>query len=357
MDRLDLLSKEKQAALVEALWERQSSSDGLFRFGDFRRSELFGRNQGHSATYLQLQGTYFAIHALDALQAIPKYRIELAQKLSDIGYVRGWLSAGMWFNPWLQSNYVMFALAFLELEHRVYRNRQALRAMSAALQFLDERQDAQSGLWQPDDGENMENAVFAAYHFLPYYFWLGRCPEFSEQIVDSVLSVQGAHGGFGANPSGACEDLDAIHTLAYMRLVTDYRHSEIQHAVRRCANRIFDLQNVDGGFPNYPKCQLRRSLKRRVAEAVWLDKLLRRPAYVLKSHYSGWATLVVTRGGSDMWGAWFRPLALRLAYEVCGVDLGSACDCGFRRLPGLGWHDRALIAQTAPARKDMAGAK
>ncbi len=356
MDCLELLSAEKQRAVSEALLDRQSAADGLFRFGSLRRAELLGRDRGHSATYLQLQGTYFAIHALHALGASPRYRIELAQQLADPQFLEGWLTAGMWSNPWLQSNFVMFALAFLELEHREHGNRAALPAMRTVLDFLDRRQDAQSGLWQPDDGTDMENAVFAAYHFLPFYFYLGRRPAYCERMVDSVLSVQGSHGGFGAQPSGACEDLDAVHALSYLGLITDYRQDNIRRAVGRCASRILQLQNPDGGFPNYPAHQRRKTLKRRLAESVGLDKLLRRGAYVPQSHYSGWKTLVVTRGHSDMWGAWFRPLALRLACDTWGIDLGQP-GRGFRRLPGLGWHDREKIIQSAAQRQEMAGAK
>jgi prenyltransferase beta subunit len=356
LDQLGSLSPEKQRAVAEALLDQQSPADGLFRFGSFHRAELLGRDRGHSATYMQLQGTYFALQALDALRVTPRHRIDLAQQLVDPQFVRGWLSGGMWFNPWLQSNFVMFALALLELEQRVYGNRRALPAMHSVLDFLDQRQDATSGLWQPDDGTNMENAVFAAYHFFPFYFWLGRRPAYCERIVDSVLSVQGAHGGFGAQASGgACEDLDAVHTLAYLGLVTDYRNADIRRAVSRCAKGILQLQNSDGGFPNYPAPPVHKSRKRRLAESLRLDKLLGRPAYVRQSHYSGWKTLVVNRGQSDMWGAWFRPLTLRLAYEICGIDLGQR-GRGFRRLPGLGWHDRKKIVESASLRREMSDA-
>ena len=80
-------------------------------------------------------------------------------------------------------------------------------------------------------------------------------------------------------------------------------------------------------------------MKRRVAEALGLDVVLHRPAYVAMSSYSGWRPLTARRGDSDMWGAWFRMLTLRLIQSVLQPDERVSDAAAYRRLPGLGWHD------------------
>ncbi len=51
---------------------------------------------------------------------------------------------------------------------------------------------------------------------------------------------------------------------------------------------------------------------------------------------------------SDMWAAWFRPLALKLIASLY-PDLGGPVGSGaYRILPGLGWHDEAAIRNARP---------
>jgi len=304
------------------------------------RQNLTGRSLGHNATYMKMQMTYFALHALDALGRSAVYPIALAERLCDVSYLCGWMDAGPWHDPWLESNHIMFAMTFLADRYRRQDDSAALQAVDAVLDYLDTRQDPVTGLWQPDDEPDLENAVFAAYHFFPFYFWRSRCPKHVERIIDSVLAVQSPVGGFGGEEGrGACEDLDAVHTLVMMGLVTDYRSQDIRESLRSCAAWIIGLQNDDGGFPNYPMPELRKSAKRRIAEAVGLDRLLKRPSYVPMSSYSGWRPLTVRRGDSDMWGAWFRMLALRLISEFLDSDGPPLRNARYRSLPGLGWHD------------------
>jgi hypothetical protein len=113
----------------------------------------------------------------------------------------------------------------------------------------------------------------------------------------------------------------------------------VRAALSNCGQWILGLQNEDGGFPNYPDPGIKKSFKRRVAEAFGLDRVLRRPAYVAVSSYSGWRPLTVRRGDSDMWGAWFRMLALRLIHEFLNPGERLSPAARYRRLPGLAWHD------------------
>jgi len=319
---------------------RQDPETGLFDPGPLNQRDL----SAHSVTYLRLQATYFGIHALDALGATCRSSIRLVERLQDKSYLRGWLDGGPWSNPWLHSNNIMFALTFLEYDCRRNGTKASLDAFDETLLYLDERQDPATGLWQPDYGVNLENAVYAAYHFFPYYFWRGCCPRYVDVAIDSVLAIQKADGLFGPGiGGGACEDLDAVHTLAMLSLTTDYRAEDVRRALIRCFWRLLQIQNADGGFPNKVWHPLALSRKRRLARALRLEWLRPYQDERPKWFFSGWKRLGCDLGRSDMWSAWFRPLALKVIVDRY-PDLADLPPTGrYRRLPGLGWHDTKAI--------------
>lgn len=337
----------KEDAAITAILQSQQDDEGWFHPEELKRKDL----SSHSATYIRMQSTYFAIHALDALGARPTMPIRFVEKLRDTSYLEGWLDGGPWRNPWLHSNNIMFALCFLHLDGFENGNEKSVAAFDFILDYLDARQDPETGLWQPDDEVDIPNAVFAAYHFFPYYYWRGRAVRHSERIIDSVLSIQKPDGLF-INGGGACEDLDAVHTLVMMNLVTDHRADDVKRSLERCFWRLLQIQNSDGGFPNSVFNPGKASWKRRLLEKTGLLRFLpeqhrnRGLPYAPNWHYSGWKKLGCAVGASDMWSAWFRPLSLRLIAEtIDGIEpteLG-----GYRRLPGLGWHDASRIAACA----------
>lgn len=325
--------------IIRYLQQNQSPDDGLFTPGSIHHTDL----SSHTSTYLRLQATYFAIHALDALNSRPHFPIKIAGHLKDPAYLRGWIDAGPWENPWLHSNNIMFALTFLQADHERSRNEEMLVAFDSVLDYLDERQDPDSGLWQPVDRRDDRNALYGAYHFFPYYVWRGREIQHVDRIIDTTLQIQDNCGTYGG---GACEDLDAVHTLVIMSTLSNYRVNDVRRSLERCLWRLLQIQNQDGGFPNYPG---HRSggigWKRKWAEKTGLLRILpsslkgRGTAEVQCWKYSGWAALSCPYGESDAWGGWFRPLAIKLICErypeICGrIKFGA-----YRKLPGLGWHN------------------
>jgi SAM-dependent methyltransferase len=332
------------AALGEHIAARQDPETGLFDPGPIRRGDL----SSHSATYIRMQATYFALHALDALGASSLHPVKLAETFCDRSYLRGWLDGGPWHNPWLHSNNVMFALTFLERRHDQTGDDEALRAVDSILDYLDERQDDGTGLWQPDDEADVPNAVFAAYHFFPYYFWRARRPRHVERIIDSTLAIQQPDGLF-VRGGGACEDLDAVHTLVMMQRVSDHRQDDVRRALERCLWRILQIQNDDGGFPNAVAGPLRTTRKRRLAERSGVVHVLprawrRRGSGARRQwSYSGWRALSCPEGASDAWAAWFRPLSLLLIADALDDVAPGRTAGSYRRAPGLGWHDASAI--------------
>ena len=115
-----------------------------------------------------MQANYFSVHALQALGARPDHRLRFVEHSQSSVPSGGWLDGGPWQNPWLHSNTIMFALTFLQTDAAWHSDAASSSAFDAILDYLDERQDPRSGLWQPDDEPALANAVYAAYHFFPY---------------------------------------------------------------------------------------------------------------------------------------------------------------------------------------------
>lgn len=329
---LELVDSEKKARLVERLQERQDVETGLFDPGEIKRSEL----SSHSATYIRLQATYFTIHALNALGGRPEHPIKFRQKLENVDYLTGWLDGGNWKHPWMHSNNVMFALTYLQSDENfdLEQSSGALQAFDHILDYLDDRQDPRSGLWQPDDGREDRNAVFAAYHFFPYYYFRKRSLNYQPEIIDTLLTMIQPDGffGYGVGQSGACEDLDVVHSLVMVGSSCDHRADEVKSMLKTTLDAHFQIQNSDGGFPNYlvVKPDMRSLRKPRSL----VKYLIGRKQYW---RYSGWQKLSCPRGESDSWGGWFRPLSIKLICDY--LSNGESGLAGkYRAIPGLGWH-------------------
>ncbi|MEM8864349.1 MAG: hypothetical protein AAGF31_02250 [Planctomycetota bacterium] len=341
---LDDVDADLKRGTAEQILGKQSPESGLFRDGDILQRDV----SSHSSAYITMQHTYFALHALDALGVAPRYEVRFADRFLSVDYLRGWLDAGPWDNPWLHSNNFMFALTFLQHQHRVTEDSAWMDSFDAILDYLDERQDPETGLWRRDTGRDDRNAVFAAYHFFPYYFWRGRQPAYVERIIDTTLGTQTAEGFFLPDGGGACEDLDAVHTLVMMSMVSDHRQEDIRQCLERCLVATLASQKPDGGFCNYnPR---RGGLLRQLLLATSADKrCLRRELVPRTWRYSGWRRLECPLGQSDMWSAWFRPLTLRVIADRY-PDLYSGAPRGpLRQMPGLGWHDADGIVSAKPA--------
>ncbi|MCO8123443.1 hypothetical protein NHH03_16970 [Stieleria sp. TO1_6] len=330
---LDSLNQDQKDRLAVCIQETQDSETGFFSPGELDRGQL----SSHSASYIRMQATYFSIHALNALGEKPLFPVRIAEKLSNADFAEGWIDAGNWRNPWLQSNNVMFALTFLQASDGFTKGAGfgQGRAFDAILDYLDDRQDSISGMWQPDDGRDDRNAAFAAYHFFPYFYFRGREPKFQAEAIDTLISLMQPDGffGYGVGKSGACEDLDVIHSLVLLSTTCQHRKDDIQELMHTTLQSHFGIQNSDGGFPNY--------LKYRVS----LREFAKNPGMIKayctgraqRWRYSGWTKLDCLKGCSDTWGGWFRPLSMKLISGYLFEQ--ELCQSGqYRALPGLGWH-------------------
>ena len=343
---------DRRDRVARTLGSSQSPSTGLFGTELLGRGTLTHRDLC-DAGYLELQMTYFGLAALASLDARPPFELEFARRFLDASYSIGWLEGGPRHDIWNLSNRVMFLLRFLIELSDGHEGGRAMDVFDAVIGWLLRTQDSDTGLWLSRGSSDVRTGVYASYHFLPFLFWRGVGLPHAKECLDSVLSVQAPDGLFGTAPGGgACEDLDAIDVLVKLSLVTDYRLDDVERALTRARDRILQIQKPDGGFPNHfrPPASApeknAKSLQRRAGEALRLDVLLNkpyRPPDEARDDYSGWSEVGATLGDADMWGAWFRPLALVLISSRF-PHLGELpTDSRFQRLPCLGWHDAAAV--------------
>jgi len=278
----------------------------------------------HDEEYLRLQMTYFAVQALDALGVRPLHPLSFLQPFYEEGHLEAWLDGLDWSNPWLESNRVMFILAGLVARADWDQDRQAVRLVYRALDWLNRHQDPATGLWGTDRGAATLCAAAAAYHFIPFYEYARRPIPAMKKIVDSVLSLQQDDGLFGnGRGGGACEDEDAIELLAVITRTIRYRAGDIKKALVRAFWALWNRQNPDGGF-GYSGQQ---------------------PP--VPYSFSSWKPTSANTSESDLWSTWFRLTAMATIQAACPGDLPDLGEWTFRRWPALGYHrrDRSVDAE------------
>ncbi len=323
----------------------QDPETGLFIDPLLHPGDLRAGNPGRG--YLVHQTTYFALNALDALDARPVYPLRYADPYCDPAFLKSWLEGLDWSNPWRESNWVMFIAASLYVKWQWEDNHAARVALGFLLDWLDAHQDPETGFWGTRQGASLLHAMAGGYHFLPFYFCLGRPIHHPERMIESTLSLQQPDGLFHPQGGGdACLDVDAVGILVQCSLVTPHHGAAVQTALERTFHGLLSNRSEDGGF-----CRARlrplppKSWKRRVGETFGLDRLLRKPyrppCQIM--YYEGWTKMPFDVRQSDLWSTWFRSFGLGVIGTVCADTLFANVNWQFRRIPGVGWHDVGLI--------------
>lgn len=334
------LSHEHREQWIKHIRSHQDVATGKFLDPQFQRSDL--TDPIFSKNYLTMQFTYFSIAALDALGAEPSYPLRFAEPFANPLFVVDWLDSRYWPYFWLESNKIMFILSFL-LHQQEAGDSSAGEAVEAALDWLDDNQDPCTGFWGTDRSATLYQGMGGAFHIFPFYFYLGRPVKYLECVIGSTLSLQQSDGLFDPRGGGmACADLDAIDMLVKFSLVTDYRASDIKTALAKAFDALLECQSDDGGFRE-AKGPRRKSLKRMVGEALFLDVLLGKQRGPEIVRYSAWDKMAYRADRSDMWSTWFRPLALALISLRYPGEFISGVNWHFRRVPCLGWHDPVKV--------------
>ncbi len=312
-------------ALVETLQSTQNPESGLFV--EPLSSTITQEGSLHSEDYFHWMTTYFALQALDAMGEKPRYPLQFLNEFSSRELVWNWLNGLDWSNPWRESNRVMQLLAALLFRLQWENDAAAAERYHDVLDWLDERQDPQTGLWGVKQGASLLNAVAGAYHFVPFYRYARRPVRGWSKIVNACLELQQEDGLFGPAPGGgACEDLDVIDLLCNAVRATGRLEPEIRQALTRAFWAIWNMQLPEGGFP-YARVE---------GGATY--------------NFSSWPATSAKVNGGDVWATWFRLCALHTIRSLLGDDLPEIGPWTFRRVPALGFHlQDTAIPEDAPA--------
>ncbi len=332
---LDSVPEERRGEWREFILACQDAQTGIFYDPLLRHADVAAP---YDWEYVTWQMTFFALGALDALGAKPRYRTTFRDLLKTPSAVGERLDGGNWTEPWGESNRVMFLLTFL-------LNEGAVDLAHCVLNWLDAHQDPETGFWGTQHGATLREGMAAAFHFYSYYFYLDRPVHHAQAIIDHTLQLQEPDGLYTAGGGGgACADLDAVDTLVKFSLLTDYRAEDIKASLSRSYSAILANQRPSGAFCEAVRPPTPKSVKRRVGEALLLDKLFRKPyrPYVAEV-CRGWEKTRYLCNEGDLWSTWFRPLALALVSTRYPGEFIDDISWAFRRAPGLGWHDSAHL--------------
>jgi glycosyltransferase involved in cell wall biosynthesis/SAM-dependent methyltransferase len=313
IDRLQDVSSSLRNQWIAYLQSCQRPTDGLFVDPLLERFPI--ESAIHDQAYLLDQTTYLALQALDALGSAPIHPISVQERWPNPQAFIAWMERLDWSNAWLQSNRVMFALAFLVHAVEQCNQREAASIYHAALDWLDATQDRETGVWGTRHGASLLNGMAAAYHFLPFYEYVCRPIQCINQLIDTTLALQQSDGLFGSGlGGGACEDLDAIGVLAVAARYSRYRAEEVKRAAIRAFWALWNAQNEDGGF----------------GYAIRSDDQVYR--------FSSWGAAESRVCSSDVWSSLARLVALGTIRHWFPDDTPSLPLWRFRRLPVLGYH-------------------
>jgi hypothetical protein len=340
---LSHLSESQKVAVINFLMSNLqpdgSFCDPLFRLEDIQSKE-------HGLAYFREETTTMCQQTLDALSAPAPTPRDWDQDYRTANGITAYFESLAWKNPWLDSNPVMFVLS--QLCHDIDRHQRSdlLNIVDTALDWLDDHQSAETGLWQGSHEVSLMNAMAATFHFTFYYGYRHRPIQYVNQIIDSCLRLQEQHGLFCGKAIGqTCLDYDAIDLLAKASLTTNYRSDEVSNAMKRAFDTLLGLYNsTDGGFANQKEMIIDRSQgrKAKLLRKIGLSKFL--PPAISRVPAQGvysvcWRLLSCDTAQSNAFSTWFRLLTLRLATQELWVGTDTTSDFTFRRLPFLGYHN------------------
>lgn len=272
--------------------------------------------------YILWQFTYFTTIALDMLGEKPKYSFAFLNDLRNNKSLEIWLNKQDFKNFWYTSNKIMFLFYFLiyEQERLNINNRDLINYL---FDFLDLKQDSNTGFWGTQYGASLENGMFGASHIYLYYDYCNRKIKYKDKIIDNVLKLQNIHGLFNSKFGGACEDYDAIEILCTLSKYFDYKNEVVNKSITKTYNVIKKNQNRDGGF-SY-------SIDNRKIVQKFKDRF-KQKEYFYK--YSGWEMMRSKCFKSDLWGTYFRIITIAKIEKM----LKKGNNYQFYSLPGWGYY-------------------
>ncbi|MFC2066190.1 hypothetical protein ACFLUO_03890 [Chloroflexota bacterium] len=189
-------------------------------------------------------------------------------------------------------------------------NSRAKELMDILYEFLDSKQDPETGLYGSSfqTPSELSLACQTGYHFWLLYFYDQRPISYMERIIDNLLKTQNILGGYGTKwNSSACEDIDSIDLLVRLSRLTDYRRDDVQLSLQRALPAVLANLNGDGGW------------------------VFRRHEALTVGHRQMYSAI----NESNLFYTWFRTLGL--SYLLSGLDnipQNLKCKWNFKKAPG-----------------------
>ena len=288
---LHLLDRDK---IINFLKSEQDSTTGLFY-----DSCCKNRNESYSIEYNLLSLTFFSLISLDMLEEKPVFELAFLEEFKNINLLNKWLLEREKEDFWYASNLIMFVLYFFAYDQK-YRNNNNNKYVTSILDYLDEKQDSQTGYWITKKTSDLEHALYGAAHIYFFYNYFNREINFKERIIDNTIKFQNQYGLFGDKYGGACEDYNGIEVLTSLSKKTNYKRDLVTQTLKNSYKAIAKNRNRDGGFSYYID---NRDFLRRLKKKYFTKRSVfyEESCNTMKSDpfYQ-----------SDMWSTYFRSLAL-----------------------------------------------
>jgi hypothetical protein len=311
--------------LVDTI-RRCQEDNGLFRDKSFSSADLVGQQE---ETYLLWQFTFFSLLALESLGNKPQQFLHFMLPFMEEKYLRIWFETRKWENFWYCSNEIMFLMFFfVYMRDRIGRDTVKItNCLRWCLEELDSRQDSDTGFWGIGVCNDPLNGLYGAAHVVGFYDYLGHKLKHAGSMVQTTLCLQSAKSGlFGEKWGGACEDYDGVEVLLHAsRQIKDI--SKVQKALSRIMYEIIEGVDSSGGYPY--------SLTGKGLRGIWNRMMIRlrgQDSY----YYSGWKRMHSSIFKPDLWGTYFRTLAV--AQISCLLDPILVSRWNFLTLPGWGYR-------------------
>ena len=307
---LEELSDKQREGWIDYIQSHQTD-DGLFK-DNLIENEIASTADWWGWRHLTLH----AIMALAAFDATAEKRFKLLEPFKDHKFVNEWLESRNWRNdPAGVSNEIQNYTTLLQYARDFQNEKWAGDAVKWILDWLDENQDPETGLWgnRFDTPYFLSIGVQTGYHLWLLYFYDKRLIKYVDRIVDSVLKSQNSLGGFGvAFNSSACEDIDSIDPLVRLYFYTDYRREDIKKVLQKALPWVLTNMNEDGGF------------------------VFRR----FESFKYGHEKMYSRAEESAMFPTWFRTLSLAYLSKILPNSVIGKFNWQFLRCPGMQfWND------------------
>lgn len=238
-------------------FDAMQGADGFFRDpvlidGNFENGGSWGGGWGmwHLAAHLAI--------VYRRLDAVPARRLAFLDPFLVDTQLDAWLGRfDFSSNVWSQSNHIMNLYSLLEFARDHMGEERAEAALRRIGDWLLAKQCPDTGMWHdynPSDYPALGDAIRGAYHFYPLFTYERISVPHREKVIDVILSSQNAWGGFAEKdqPSGACEDIDALEPLVRFCLETGYRREDVMLSARRALVWLFSCRNDDGGYESIP---------------------------------------------------------------------------------------------------------